>query len=213
MRRHLLTAVLACVALIPMAGCNVAAPIFYAVHGPSKVLPKYTLDPNAATVILVDDPASTVGTRRLRADIASAATRILLDRDLVVDMIDPRPALALASQVGDEKPMSITEIGRAVEADIVIYVLLTEFEISNSEGSAIPSAAAQVKIMDVRLGQRVFPDDPRGTTVRLRPEHRAANVGSDASRGLALEREQAQRLGLAIAQLFYKHEVPDSAGR
>ncbi|MEQ8770619.1 MAG: hypothetical protein RIB60_08930 [Phycisphaerales bacterium] len=203
----------AAVTLLAASACNVVSPVFYAIHGPEKILPKFTLDPDASTVILVDDPANTVGTRRLRADIASATTRILLDRELVIDMIDPRPALALASHTGGEDPMSITEIGREVDADVVIYVLLTEFQVANAEGSALPSAAAQVKIMDVREGRRVFPDDPRGVAVRLRPEHRAADIGADSTRELALEREQAQRLGLAIAQLFYKHEVPDSATR
>lgn len=213
MRQFSITFVLSCAFLLALPACNVAGPIFYAVHGPAKVLPKYTLDPTAATVILVDDPANTVGTRRLRADIASAATRVLLDRELVLDMIDPRPALALASQTGGDTSMSITEIGQEVDADIVIYVLLTEFEVANADGSAIPSAAAMVKIMDVRAGQRVFPDDPRGVPVRLKPEHRAADLGADSTRELALEREQAQRLGLAIAQTFYKHEVVDSASR
>ncbi|GJM18271.1 MAG: hypothetical protein DHS20C14_04840 [Phycisphaeraceae bacterium] len=208
-----LLAALACGALITQPACNVIGPVFYAVHGPEKILPEYELDPNAATVILVDDPGSTVGVRRLRAEIASAATTVLLNKGLVTDMIEPRSALALASQPVDGKPLSITEIGQAVEADVVIYVLLTEFTLSADGASALQSASANVKVIDIREGRRVFPEDPTGASVRLRPEYRAADVANDPNRTVELEQQLANRFGLAIAQMFYKHESLDSAKR
>jgi len=200
-------------ALVVLAGCNITGPIFYAVHGPDKVDPVYDLDPDTPTLILVDDPASTVGQRRLRAEIAATATDILLQKGVNTNMIDPRPALTLATERVDGEPMSITEIGKAVNADIVVYALLTEFTTSADGTSNLPSAAFRVKILDTRTGQRLWPDEVRGLPVSLRPKYGAGDFLSDPSARAKAESDLADRCGLAIAQLFYRHELPDSARR
>lgn len=201
-------------ALVAAPGCNVVGPVFYAVHGPDKVQPVYTLDASRSTLILVDDPASTVGERSLRAEIADTATNILLQKEVTTNMIDPRPALVLATKQTDGKPMSITEIGRAVDADVVVYVLLTEFTTSADGTSLMPSCSMRVKALDARTGQRLFPpDDPKGMPLILRPEYRAGDLQGDASAAANAERDLAQKAGLAIAQLFYKHEITESARR
>lgn len=211
-RRSVAAVLLAC----PLAagGCNVVGPVFYAVHGPEKVQPVYHLDPSAATMILVDDPGSTVGHRSLRAEMADTATNILLKKEVCTNMIDPRPALVLSTKETDGKPMSITEIGRAMEAEVVIYVLLTEFTTSADGTSIMPACSMRVKILDTRTGERLLPvEDPKGVPVTLRPEYRAGDLSGDASKAAQAEAALAQRAGLAIAQLFYKHEITDSARR
>jgi hypothetical protein len=209
-----LSAALLTAALLVAPGCNVVGPVFYAVHGPDKVQPLYTLDPTRSTLILVDDPASTVGERSLRAEMADTATNILLQKEITTNMIDPRPALVLATKQTDGKPMSITEIGRAVEADVVVYVLLTEFTTSADGNALMPACSMRVKILDARTGQRLFPpDDPKGVPVALRPEYRAGDLEGSSAAEADAERELAQKAGLAIAQLFYKHEITESARR
>ena len=209
-----LASVCAAATLSLTPGCNIVGPAYYAIHGPEKVEAAYKLDPNASTLVLVDDPASKVGRRRLRADIAVAATETMLAKGLVTDMIDSRPALVLATkQTDDGTPMSISEIGQAVDADVVIYALLTEFTLSSDGTSNMPSATVQVKVLDANTGERLWPEDPRGETVRLRPEYRSGDLAREPGEALESERALAARMGLAIAQLFYKHEVTDSARR
>lgn len=200
-------------ALGAAAGCNIVAPVYYAVHGPDKVDPVYDLAAATPTVILVDDPGSTVGQRRLRAEIADSATNILLQKGVSTNMIDPRPALALATERVDGKPMSITEIGKAVHADVVVYVLLTEFTTSADGASNLPSAAFRVKILDTQTGQRLWPEDVQGAPIQLRPKYGAGDFSSDPTAQSKAEQDLADRCGLAIAQLFYRHELPDSARR
>lgn len=208
--RVILAAALPCLFL---AGCNIAGPVYYAVHGPEKVEALYKLDPEVATLVLVDDPASKVGRRRTRADIAVAATETMLAKGVSVNMLDPRPSLVLATKETDGTPMSITDIGRAVDADVVIYALLTEFTLSSDGTSNLPAASVQVKILDANTGQRLWPEDPKGTPIRLRPEYRSGDLANDPGAVLEGEQALASRLGLAIAQMFYKHELPDSARR
>ena len=49
-----LAVTIAMITLICAAGCNVVTPVAYAIHGPGKVEPQYTLEENARTVIFVE---------------------------------------------------------------------------------------------------------------------------------------------------------------
>lgn len=211
-KRYMLAAVFAaCAWAAP--GCNIVAPAYLAIHGPEKVEPRFTLDPSLTTVIFVDDPASKVGRRRLRGEIGTAASEILLRRGLATDIIDPNAALLAASKERHGEPMSVTEIGQAVEADIVIYVLLTEFTLSADGQTNLPACTMSVKIIDARTSERVWPVEGDGSVVRIRPTQRVGQRATNRGDVAKQERELAARAGLGLAQIFYKHEIQESALR
>lgn len=218
MPRSIRTTSLACASVLALGAgvlvsCNIAAPIAYAVYGPGKVEARFELDPEASTVVFVDDPSNQVGRRRDRDVIAKTATDTLLRKDLVLDMIDPQAATLAATKDRHSEPLSITEIGAAVEADVIIYALLTEFTLS-ADGSAYnPSAVMRVKVLDRRTGGRVWPEDPRGAAVRIRPEFRPGELPRDQADLAEANADLAARAGLAVAQLFYRHEITESVAR
>lgn len=201
---------------IALAGCNIVAPVFYAVHGPGKVEAAYEL-PNRPTVILVDDPGSRVSQRRLRAQIGDVAQRYLLEKKVLTDMVDTRAALALASQpppVG-EKPMSVAAIGRNVEAEVVIYVVLKEFLPNGTAPDYSPRVTMDVKVLDALAGERLWPGasvhDP-GFTFTLNIPTRPGRVQNPTTTADALARESelATLAGRGLAQLFHTVEVTES---
>lgn len=194
--------------LIP--ACNVITPVAYAIHGPGKVEPQYTLDETLKTVIFVDDPSSRITQRRLRYAIAEKATRELLAKRILVDTLDPRGILTAASSEQYGKPMSISELGRSVEADIVIYAVITDFSMSPETGAYLPRASMRVKIIDARSGQRLWPADETGQMINIQMPQRPGSGPGTMGERVEIEQQLAERAGLGLAQLFYKHEITET---
>jgi len=193
-----------------MPGCNVITPIAYAIHGPEKIMPVYTLDQNLKTVVFVDDPSSRVTQRRLRYTIAKRATDELLAKRVLVDMLDPRGILTAASNERFGKQKSIAELGKSVGADIVIYAVVTEFSMSPETGSYIPQSTLRVKIIDVATGERLWPSDEMGMVANIQVPQRTGAAPSTSGERLESEQTLATRTGLGLAQMFYKHEITET---
>jgi len=196
--------------LLINTGCNVVTPIAYAIHGPGKVDPVYTLEKELKTVVFVDDPSSRVTQRRLRYTIAKRTTDELLAKRILVDMLDPRGILTAASNERFGAQKSIAELGKSVGADIVIYAVVTDFSMSREAGSYIPQAALRVKVIDVATGERLWPSDETGMVANIRAPQRTKSAAASTGERLESEQTLAQRTGLGLAQMFYKHEITET---
>jgi len=196
--------------LLCLPGCNLLTPVAYAIHGPEKILPVFTLPEEATTVIFVDDPSSKIAQRRLRYAMADTATDQLLEKRVLIDMLEPRGIIATAAKDSHSNRMSITELGKSVGADIVIYAVVTEFSLSPETGSYIPQATLRVKVIDVAKGKRIWPESNFGHQMNIRiPQLPGLSPDTNAAQ-LAIEQKLAIRTGLGLSQLFYKHEIGET---
>ncbi len=191
-------------------GCNVITPIAYAIHGPEKIMPAYTLDKELKTVVFVDDPSSRITQRRLRYAIADRATKELLAKRILVDMLDPRGILTAASNERYGEQMSISELGKSVGADIVIYAVVTEFSLTPETGAYIPRATMRVKVIDVAQGKRIWPSDEMGAVANIQIPQKPGSTPRSSGERLEVEQTLANRAGIGLAQLFYKHEITET---
>lgn len=205
----LFAAMIACLP-IGIAGCNVITPVAYAIHGPEKVQPLFVPDPEKTTVIFVDDPSSQLAQRRLRYQIADEASRRLMSKEVILDMLDSRPILNAATKERYGERTSITELGQGVGADIVIYAVVTDFSLTPQDGTFVPVANMRVKVIDTASGQRVWPDSEGGYLLDVRIQQRSSLLNDSDNGQLAIQSELASRAALGLAQMFYKHELPDS---
>jgi len=196
-----------------MHGCNVLGPIAYIVHGPPKIDAVYTLDPDRATVIFVDDVGSRLPSRSVRGEVASSAQKYLLREECLKDLIDYRPALLAASSDRSGTILSIIEIGESVKADVIVYVMIEDFGISPDGQSFSPFAYARVKVLDVKTQKRIWPADERGHPVRMPPNPQTTTAPTTVGGRLESSRLLAAELGQAVAQLFYDHEANNAAGK
>lgn len=192
-------------------GCNVAAPVAYAIAGPGKVKKVTSLDDERSYVIFIDDPSSKVASRRLRGEIATTAQEALLQRGVVKNMIDGRSAFTAASGERYGERLSVQEIGQSVKADVVIYALLTQFTLGEEIGTYRPSATLQVKMIESSTGERVWPANvdtmyPLVVTMPQRPGMAPSTVGEVQK----AQQELAEYSGKALAQMFYDVEVTRS---
>jgi hypothetical protein len=210
-RIHKAITALASIAIITcIPGCNIVTPIAYAIHGPEKINPQYTLEENATTVIFVDDPSSKIAQRRLRYAMADTATDQLLEKRVLTDMLEPRGIIAAATKDTHSQRMSISELGESVGADIVIYAVVTHFSLSPESGSYIPRASLRVKVIDVAQGRRVWPESEFGHPLEIQIPQLPGQTPQTSADQLGIEQQLAVRTGLGLSQLFYRHEITET---
>ncbi len=195
-----------------IVGCNIVTPIAYAVHGPGRVKAIHKLDPEATTAIFIDDPSSQVSQRRIRAQIGQSAQELMLAKKVVVDMIDTRATLTASAKERHGKMLSTQEIGEAVGADVLIWALLSEFTLSADGVSNLPVASLQIKVMDVTTGE-TWPEGEDFFPLTVRMGQQTGFAPRSSSDKLEGEAKLAARLGQAMAQLFYNHDVSESVNR
>lgn len=196
------------VALLAAPGCNIVGPIFYLVHGPEKVKKAYTLDKTKTTVVLIDDLNNNVPRRALRVTIGEEAEKTLLKEKTVKDMVSTQSALAAAGTDKSGKPLSTAEVGAAVKAEVVIYATVDAFSLTSDGAALSPIAKVRVKVIDTAKDVRLWPEDPRGFPLTVRPFAKAKQLPTSTSARYQVEDELAKQIGGEIAALFYDHEAP-----
>lgn len=198
-----------CGAAVMLAGCNVAGAAYLLAKGPEKIPAVYTLPKDRTAVIVIDDRANVVPQRSLREGIGASAEKEILARGLVKDLIASRNATAVMSRERYGSPMTIAEIGAAVKADLVIYVAMDKFTLSEDGQTLMPLATGRMKVVDVKTGQRMSP--PEGRSVEFHPMSvrlpaQASNAPRTTTDQLGALSDLASLTGVAISQLFYDAE-------
>lgn len=202
-------AALAGLALLALSGCNIIGPAYYFIHGPEKTPAAFTLDKTRSTVVFVDDQNSVLPRRSLRLEIGSAATQLIQTQKLVDDMIDSRGAIIAATRDRDSEPMSVVGVGRAVKAQVVIYVAIDAFSLTGGGVAYMPAARVRVKVLDAENDVRVWPPEnlPDGAPLNVTMHEKARNAPASASQVAVAENELASEVGVAVAELFFEHEA------
>ena len=190
-----------------LGGCAAAGAIAYKVAGPPKIDAKYT-PAKKATLVLVEnyhhqtsaEPDSDLIARYIGDELTSNNVVPLVDLDRLRELRDSRPA--------EFPKMSVTAIGRAVEAKQVLYVQLQSSDVTPLQGGEAlqGSASVIVKLIDADSGKTLWPSDlsdgyPLATSTQL---------GSTARPSAMDVRERMYHtLADQVAKLFYKWTPED----
>jgi hypothetical protein len=201
-------ATLLLLAALAAGGCNIVGPVAYFIHGPAKSKKLYELDSKKPTVIFIDDRQNRIPRRALRLAIAEQAQDILLEKKVLEDMISANSALLAAAGDKHTAPQPISEIGRAIEADIVIFATVDSFTLSPNGQVYAPQAQLRIKVISVADDTRLWPEDPMGHPIRVQARAEAKEHPSSVAARHKAEDDLARQIGIALAQLFYDHETP-----
>lgn len=214
MKKHLRTArtllaVTLLGATLTAAGCNIAAAAVFVLHGPEKTEALFTLPKDKSAVIALDDRGSVMPQRSLRDMIGKTAEEEILKQQLVKEMVASRLASAVMSRERTGEPMGIAEIGKAVNADIVIYVVMDSFTLSEDGQTLAPAATGRVKIIESKTGNRLGPpeSDPAGyypLTVRLPTQ---TGTAPSTSNELSMMQDLARVTGVYLSRMFWDAET------
>ncbi|MBL0927471.1 MAG: hypothetical protein IBJ11_07450 [Phycisphaerales bacterium] len=212
--RPLIAAILLGASLGALAGCNVVAGAAYLVEGPPKIERVFELQKDRTTVVFVDDVNNRIPRRSLRDLIGRAAEEEMLAQKVVAEgkMLSSVSARRAASNETSENRLSIADVGRRVGADVVVHVSMDTWALAQ-EGAMRPTATANVRIIDARKNERIWPAE---NAYRLNVEIADLQQGGtsfSASDRSAMEEKLARRFGLQIARMFYTYERPNLNAR
>ncbi|GAB5495302.1 MAG: hypothetical protein Phyf2KO_03820 [Phycisphaerales bacterium] len=190
-------------------GCNILGPIYFFAVGPPEFDPEYKLEQEKTTVVFVDDPRSEIPRRAIRMAMIQAAESDLLERGLVDDLVSGQSALRVSQQDGTAGQMSVAEIGREVDCDIVIWATVDQFVRADMSRNQEPKVVYRVRVVDAENNQILWPTDPQGRKVEVTLNSRIGSVASDTGASTTAELQLGKNAGLALVQLFYEHLVTE----
>jgi len=185
----------------------------YFAAGPGKIEAQYTLDKSRPTAVFVDDRSSRVPARDLRTRIGDAADAALAEKRVVETLLSSRLAAGLAARDRLEQPMSISEIGRTIEAEVIIFATIDTFTTSSDGQSYQPMVQMRVKVVDVLTGERLWPESPREWATVTSGGPVRTSLPTTTTERRALQRDMADRAGLQLARLFFSHDVETTRTR
>jgi hypothetical protein len=197
----------ALLALVVPSGCNIVAPIAYAIEGPGTIEAEHTLAA-VDTVVLVDDPRSRMPRLPLRVELGEAVGRILLREKLVPKVISTRDAVAfMRSNDRRSTPASVEAVAKAVGASQVVYIQVVEFSLRGQDGSPRPFSQVLVRVIDVGGRTRAYPaDPPEGRLVLSQTREASTELYATPSSRRVLEESLVAKAAVDVAKLFYKHD-------
>ena len=202
-----LAACLVLAVVTTLAGCNIAGPAYYFIHGPEKIPRLYELNKERPTVIFIDDRAMRIQRTPTRERIAAAAERSLLDNGALVRVLDSRAAAAVVTNEPRGELMAISEIGREVGAEVVIYVTPDAFALSTDGQTFQPVARLRVKVLDAVSDERLWPEAREGHLLTVTASRKQGSTPSGAAEVREAEDKFADLVGLRLAQMFYSSEA------
>lgn len=191
------------------SGCNVLGPIYFFAVGPPEFDREYKLEKDKTTVIFVDDPRSEIPRRAIRLAMIQSAESDLLDRGLVNDLVSGQSALRVSQQDESAGQMSVAEIGRELDSDIVIWASVDQFIRADMSRNQEPKIVYRVRVVDAANNEVLWPTDPQGRKLEVTLNSRIGSVASDTGASTTAELQLGKNAGLAIVQLFYEHLVTE----
>lgn len=194
----------ACALTLP--GCNIVAPVVLLAHGPPRVPAAFTLPPERAVVVLIDTTTTNPVRPAVRNALAEHIGLELLKHGGVTTVIDARSAASIASmdRLGNQMPVS--EVGRAVGAEIVVHVMIESFGLTPDGQTYTPTTSVRIKVIDATNEERLFPEQREGQPVVITKRVSAATLPARGTEWTGAEMEFAEYAGIGIAQMFYEHE-------
>lgn len=207
--RALLTA-FAAAAPLTIAGCNILAPAVFIIEGPPKVPAAFSdLDAERPTVIFIDDRENKVPRRALRMTMGQVAEGIMMERGIIneANMISSRDAARIAaSKDSFNKPISVVDLAREMNAEVIIWVEIQEWTLSRDRGALSPTVGASVKIVDAKANERIWPVEPAGWPLIAQVPTRPQDLNATRAQIDRYHEELAVFAGRQLARMFFTHE-------
>jgi len=190
-----------------LQGCAVAAYLNAMLTPPETIDAKFEIPKHKTILVLVDDPAYRINYAPVKIQLSKKLSKELTDHNIAMETI-PYSKLQkfAAARHRDYNHLSNSEIGKALGADLVLNIQVTNFSLKDSPNSPIWTGrfTTQVKIIDVEEG-RLWPDDShegRVTATAKPDKHEMVEKGQT----IKIANELAKEMAETIAKLFYAHE-------
>jgi len=210
--------------LLLVAGCNIVAAAVVVVAPTLPISAKYKIS-DKKTLVLVEDPGRIVINPNTTRIITSAIIENMTEEgDFEGGFVDPAEINVLRDELGSDAfdKLPLGTLAKRLGAGQVVYVLLENFSVNATASVFQPAMSANVKVLDIDQGIRVFPllrDEETGietgieyhkvTTSLTAKNYRAQGQAAH----MVVSRDLALQGGTDIGRLFHswKRDEPGSA--
>lgn len=218
-RAIVVAGVLWCLAVLPMTGCNLIGGAAVALIPKPPVPAQHDLA-DKRTLVIIEDRRGMIQDPSVVRQVGASLRQSLEDEEVVTAGFVPQSDLAaLQGRLGsDFRSTSLELIGRELGAQQVIYAEITAYQLQLGGGIYQPAMAMNVKVIDIDMGERVFPPvtDPEtgmtlaSTSASVRTELRTVNRTAEGAGARSIvSRELAAQSGLDAARLFFEWRRPE----
>ena len=182
---------------------------------PQKVKPVFVPPKDKKVLVFVDDMRTPVSYEPIKRDLTEKINKLLMEKKLVREVVPYEAVMTIIGSSSSFNDLAVTDVGRKVGAELVLYVEITQFRLKENEGSPLWEGRLATSIRWVAVEGKT-PD-----TARLWPKDRPGTGGYDVppigmpvkedmslSYGSELARNLADRMADRIVKLFYEYEAP-----
>ncbi len=173
-----------------------------------KVNAEYKL-PGGKIVLIVDDYMVETANETIKDRIATSAIELMMANKASrrAEFIPYSKVQSVSMTGSDGTRYSLQNLGKKIGGETVIYINIVQFDLNPDEDIPLiePVGRAQVKVVDVESGDRLWPIDIAGRTVQVHGKRDTEDVES-ADRQ-KWNRKLADMIAQVVAELFYDHRA------
>ena len=191
-----------------LVGCNIPNTLYAIFIAPLIPPPTVEAEHSMADktlLIWIDDTAVGPKHHSLRRELTMQMRKHLEDHQAIGDTVEYLKITQFRMTHPEFIDMSIQELGKRLQAQQVMYLFINQVQFYHEAGEGYyqPSLSGSCKIVDVNLGERVWPIDQSYQSF-------AVTQPMIEGKGTEFEDGLIQKLGAAVAQeigpYFYKHK-------
>lgn len=200
------------VASLLAGGCQ-ALPWFVAQFSPPKKIDAVYKPPKDKKVlVLVENKPGTFGQEMFKYDLADCLGKKLVSNKVAASTISSEQVQQVSSRPGFHA-MTISEVGQALGADLVLYVQIDSVSLKDNPVETIwhGRLSASVWIVDVKGQKRIWPVDlPEGMGYAATPVDLKAVENPSTNYAETVIRSLTEKMSDNIAKLLYDHTEEQS---
>ena len=191
-----------------LGGCAAFAHFWALVSPPKKVKAKFTPPKGKKVLVFVDDFRQPISHETMKKELTARLNKELKDNKVARETV---PYDRLADLAGDPtfNRTRITNIGKRLGADLVIYVEIHKLTLKESPDSPLwqGSLHVGVKVVDCERGKLWPKDRPeKGYSVDYTEPHVSEDLST--TYGIVVTKRLAARVARRIVRLFHDHTEP-----
>lgn len=207
---------MACLAALAATagGCTQGLAWLTAQWTPPKKIEALYEPPKGKTILVFVDDRPNVSYAPIKSILADKINRKLKDAEVARDTVNPDRVQDLSTR-REFPQMAISEVGRKLDADLVLYVQIEAFALHDSPDS-LPSKwqgklVTSIRMIDAREQVKLWPKGvPRDTGYRVPPLLFEPTENPSPLYGQAIADALAEQMADRIVNCFHTHyDKPD----
>jgi hypothetical protein len=195
--------------LLPMAailaGCPIVSWIAAVTAPPKSIPPLYQLPKETTVLVLVDDPDQLAADTPVKQELTRELNDLLVEHKVAGKTIPLKIIMQMAAVTPEFAQLRAVDIGRMAEADHVLTIEITEFELKEDPIGHIWKGrlAVNARVYGVEEG-RLWPTD-RHDGYPVTPATTPTTEDFSPDYGQRLSAKLARETADNVTKLFYEH--------